>query len=276
MQEIVLIDTGNFQSYIIDNIHNLQKFGLLITIICDKEFMENFILFKDINLVDSSILDIENFNKNNKLDNTFRSGFWTLASKRLFYLYSYMKQFNKENIFHIENDVMIYHNLENLIPDQTKIWLTMDNINRCIPGIIFIPNYKLLALLISNYNYSLNDMENMALFYWKNKNICDTFPIIIKNKDYSCNDIYTENNSKFEGIFDAAAIGQYLGGVDPRNIPGNTKGFINETCVVNYSKYKFIWKLINNLKIPFIQIENKDYPIYNLHIHSKNLKEFMC
>ena len=81
----------------------------------------------------------------------------------------------------------------------------------------------------------------------------------------------------FNSIFDAAAIGQYLGGVDPRNIPGDTTGFINETCVVNYSYYKFIWKfnLILNIYQPYILIDNIEILINNLHIHSKSLKKFI-
>ena len=53
--------------------------------------------------------------------------------------------------------------------------------------------------------------------------------------------MYNENFQEFNSIFDAAAIGQYLGGVDPRNSPGDTRGFVNETCVVNYDKYEFTW-----------------------------------
>jgi hypothetical protein len=70
-------------------------------------------------------------------------------------------------------------------------------------------------------------------------------------------------------------IGQYLGGVDPRNKSGNTIGFVNETCIINYSKYKFVWKNENGLKIPYIIINENEYPIINLHIHSKNLKNFI-
>jgi hypothetical protein len=85
----------------------------------------------------------------------------------------------------------------------------------------------------------------------------------------------TKNFKYYNCIFDAAAIGQYLGGVDPRNMSGDTKGFVNETCVINYSKYNFIWKNKNNKKIPYIIINNIEYPIVNLHIHCKDLKSFI-
>ena len=43
-------------------------------------------------------------------------GFWTYTTERLFYLESFMKSKNIENVFHIENDVLLYYNLEKLIP----------------------------------------------------------------------------------------------------------------------------------------------------------------
>ena len=270
MPEVVLIDSGNFQEYILDNISQLKKFGINITVICDTEFIKHF---KDVNIIDTASLDVETFNKNNKLDTEFRGGFWSLASKRLFYLFAYMKQHNKQNIFHIENDVMIYHSLENLITDESKLWITMDSSSRCIPGIIFAPSHTVLENLINSYDFSKNDMDNLAMFYHRNTNICRTLPIIVKNSNFPYDSIFNEDG--YSGIFDAAAIGQYLGGVDPRNIAGDTRGFINETCVVNYSKYEIFWKLINDLKIPYIKIEDKEYPIFNLHIHCKRLHDFM-
>ena len=80
--------------------------------------------------------------------------------------------------------------------------------------------------------------------------------------------------SKFNSIFDTAAIGQYLGGIDPKNESGDTTGFINEDCVVKYDKYKFKWIKNGKYYFPHIIINEKIIPINNLHIHSKNLKNF--
>ena len=147
----------------------------------------------------------------------------------------------------------------------------MDSPNRCIPGIIYIPNYTFLEPLITHYNYSENDMVNMATFYNKNKSMCKTFPIIKKNKYFNKKSLYFKYFDIFEGIFDGAAMGQYLGGIDPKNKSGNTIGFINETCLVKYNVYKFIWKDGK----PYIKIDGKEVPIYNLHIHCKDLKKFV-
>ena len=272
---IILVSVGTFQNYILDNIKQLLHFKYNITVITDKKFFHYLNNINTINIIDSNIL-LTSFDNNSKLCKSFRNGFWHNSSKRLFLIYEYMKQYNITNCIHLENDVLLYYDFNNYKFDKNKIYLTIDAPTRCIPGIIYIPHFKLLDNLINNYNYSKNDMYNMNLFYNNNKNICITFPIIKNNKHYNKTDIYNHNFNLFNGIFDAAAIGQYLGGVDPRNIPGNSIGFINETCVVKYNNYEFKWITYNNgYKIPYIIIDNDEIPILNLHIHSKNLSKFM-
>ena len=275
MYEFILVDLENFQDYIIYNIKQLQLLNYNITIIITDNLISHFKNIQNIKLVLTSELNDYNYNINCKLDNSFRNGFWKLCSHRLFYLYSYIKKYNITNSFHIENDIMIYNTIKDF--DISKLYITMDSKNRCIPGIIFIPSYDKLTNLIQNYNNSINDMENLVLFYDNNKDICSTFPIIKQNSFYNNNDMFNCNFNNFNVIFDGAAIGQYLGGVDPKNNFGDTRGFINETCVVDYSKYKFIWKfnLILKLYQPYIIIDNIQIPIMNLHIHSKNLCNFM-
>ena len=123
-----------------------------------------------------------------------------------------------------------------------KIYITMDSKNRCIPGIIYIPKYDLFTKLIETYNFTQNDMVNLAIFYKNNKDIVKTFPIINDSLD-KC--IYNENFQEFNSIFDGAAIGQYLGGVDPRNIAGDTTGFVNETWRVLSISFKLLLKKLS-------------------------------
>jgi hypothetical protein len=84
--------------------------------------------------------------------------------------------------------------------------------------------------------------------------------------------------SRFDGyIFDAAAIGQFIGGVDPRNCPDDTRGFINETCVIKYNdEGTILWKNCDGFVKPFLQTrEAHEIPIFNLHIHSKALNLYV-
>ena len=268
--KIILVSIGNFQEYILDNIKNLLLYkNNNITIITEKEYFHYFNEYSFISLVDKDTLSDFNFNNNSALDRVSRNGFWHLCSARLFYLYSYIKKYNIQDCLHIENDVLIYYNLNNNnLFKSDKLCCTFDCDWRVIPSIIYIPNTDSLTIIIENYDFNKNDMENLGKF---NKDIIERLPI---SSECYCN----ENFSKYNIIFDAAAIGQYLGGVDPRNISGDTMGFINETCLIKYNKYRFYWiknKSDNNLYAPYIEINNKYIPIFNLHIHCKRLKDFI-
>ncbi|QXD31053.1 DUF6492 family protein [Candidatus Pelagisphaera phototrophica] len=268
-KQIVLVSTGTFQDYIKENINQLLKFEFDIHVIVDFTFFKEMYKYKSsIKLIDSATLQTD-FDKKSKLDKNFRGGFWNYASKRLFLVYEYIKMKNLTNVIHLENDVLLYSSLNYNF--EEKIYITMDSNNRCIPGIIYIPKYDLFTNLIENYDFTKNDMINLSNFYNNNTDIVKTFPIIDDSLDIS---IYNENFQEFNSIFDAAAIGQYLGGVDPGNIAGNTTGFVNETCEIKYDKYKFKWVKKRDDFFPYIEIKDKLIAINNLHIHCKKLINF--
>jgi hypothetical protein len=264
--KVILISIGNFQEYILHNIKNLLLHeNNDITIITNLEFFSYFNEY-NIELIDCNSLDDLNYNKKSQLDRHFRNGFWYFASLRLFYLYTYIKKYNIEHCVHIENDVLVYENLDNL-PKKNFIYAPFDSYERVIPSFIYISNHETFKPILDNYNNSLNDMENLAKFNFIKP--LPIFPII--------NEIikFNENFNEFNCIFDAAAIGQYLGGIDPRNQDGDTRGFINETCIIKYNNFKFYWIKENNLYKPFILINNNLIKIINLHIHSKQLQNFL-
>jgi hypothetical protein len=273
--EVILINLGNHQPYILFNIQQLRLFNYNITVITDLSLKHHFIHLRDINLITTDSLCIKYiFDNRTQLDVDFRDGFWTFTSKRLFYLYAYLKKYNVQNVLHLENDVLLYKDL--IIPDKNFVWLTMDSSDRCIPGILFIPNHCLMEPLITHYEFHVNDMQNCASFFYHYNHICKSFPIIRENSHYPTIDAYNTHFNEFNAIFDAAAMGQFLGGVDPRNIEGDSRGFVNQECLVNYSHYSFFWvQNKNNLFIPHILIDSSLIPIVNLHIHSKQLHHFM-
>ena len=272
-KHVILVSTGVFQSYITTNIDQLLKFDFNIHIIIDNNFFDYMEKYKHlVHLVCASKLCTE-FDDKSNLDKNFRNGFWHNASKRLFILNAYMKQHRIKNVIHLENDVLLYSDM-NYEFDE-KMYVTMDSNTRCIPGIMYIPNYELFNKLIENYDYSKNDMENLGIFYNNNRNMVNAFPIIADDSNRVVGKtMYNEHFEKFNSIFDGAAIGQYLGGVDPRNVSGDTCGFVNETCVIKYDKYKFKWLKIGSHYLPHIEINNAMIPINNLHIHSKTLEKF--
>jgi hypothetical protein len=274
---LILVSVGNFQSYIIDNIKQLLKLQIKnIYVITDKIYFDNFKIFKNksIELVDSNkLFDEYNYYDKTMMNKTFRNGFWTLTSLRFFYIYALMRQYNLSNCIHIENDVLLYHNIDILETtlNNNFMYIPFDTYRRNIASIMYIPNHELFKQILDCYDVRKNDMDNFCHIKRKT-GLIKNFPIgpiNIANTDekrFVC-----DNYESFNFIFDAAAMGQYLGGVDPRNIPGDSTGFINETCCIKYNEYKFEW--IN--KKPYLLVDNDRIPIFNLHIHCKNLKKFM-
>jgi hypothetical protein len=277
---IILVCINNFQDYILININKLIKLEHKnIYVITNNIFFSYFEKYNDqIKLIAIEDLnDSYNFNYNTTLDNSFRNGFWVHASSRFFYIYEAMKKYNIENVIHLENDVLIYYNCNVLLNklDKKYVYIPFDTFTRNIASIIYIPDHNIFKNILDNYDKNNNDMYNFSLIM-RNTNLIDTFPIFIENKLE--NDEYqfvTKNFNKFNFIFDAAAIGQYLGGVDKRNDSNNTVGFINETCIIKYNLYNILFLDHENIKKPFINVNDKLIPIFNLHIHSKELEKFV-
>lgn len=277
---IVLVCITNFQDYILTNIKQLLRLGHTnIFVLTNSYLFKEFVDYKDnITLINVEQLnDSYNFFSNTTLDKSFRNGFWTLTSLRFFYLYEFMRVYDIKNVIHLENDVLVYYNCSKIIDlfDKNYLYIPFDTFTRNIASIIYIPSSMILKEVLDKYNFQLNDMENFSLIKQQNGPIRNIpiFPTIkSENKVF---EFVTENFDTFNLIFDAAAIGQYLGGVDPKNQSGDTSGFVNETCVIKYDNFNFEWIMMDNIKRPFIIIDNNNIPIFNLHIHCKNLEKFI-
>lgn len=227
----------------------------------------------------------------------FRDGFWISTTSRFYYISQLMQLFKLSNVFHIENDIMMYESFNNLykyiqqefdLKEINEICMIKDSPNRVIPSLLFFPNIysisKLIYFMTNTFKNSKNFVNDM--------NLLGTF------SDQINLPIDITHDSKTNIIFDGAALGQYLGGVDFKNIPNSsdllvqfnnpTKGFINETSIIKPNKFTFINRkvIFDHINIPITvplctnpeinNIYNKIIlnRIANLHIHSKQLNEF--
>ena len=86
---------------------------------------------------------------------------------RFFYLYSYLSKYNCECI-HIENDVLIYYDLNNPLFSSDKLCACFDSESRVVPSVIYIPKPSTLKYILDHYDNRLNDMQNFAIIQ-KNK-----------------------------------------------------------------------------------------------------------
>jgi hypothetical protein len=231
------------------------------------------------------------FIKKTRLSN----GFWRYASERFLYLYDFIEQFNEVNIFHLESDTLLYADLTELLPTfldkYNGIGAVFDNDDRCIPCFVYISRKRYIRHLADCFlQYAANgknDMEVLALLQKNNNRSISNLPIIMSSyqakhplqtpsgKKTVTPDRYSTNIDSFNSIFDGAALGQYLGGIDPRH-GLSEPGFVNESCLFNPQHLAFTWATDNlGRKIPYMTFGAETYRINNLHIHSKNLKPFL-
>jgi hypothetical protein len=269
---IVLTSLVNFQEYILDSVRNLQFHGnRRIVVITESAFFSRFAEFPDVELVDASTLHDEfEFASRSQLDTQFRGGFWHLASARLFVLYAYLKKTGLCNCLHIENDVVVYANADTVRWNPNRMSVVFDSLTRVVPSVVWVPYPDTLRGVLDHYDPSKNDMQNLARFDLEHLPIFpDSWTLGASDFAGTLKDV-TEQFPVYDYVFDGAAIGQYLGGVDPRNSPGDTRGFINETCIIKYDHYPVTWRHC----IPYLNVGGREYRIFNLHIHSKNLREF--
>jgi hypothetical protein len=285
---IVLIHIGStYPKYIDECVNQLKLFNINVHLLVN-EHLINYISDKNITI--SKIEDYINEKYRTfyikGYDKEFRDGFWNSTTSRFFILENYAKLNNLNNFFHIEYDNLIYDNLikitQVLSTKKESMFIVVDSENRCIPSVMFIRDYKILNdftdFIINNNDK--NDMENLYEFFSLNRDMVGNLPILPKNHNINLvsktgiqdtgkinySNLFDELNI----LFDGAALGQFVGGVDPRNDSSNTIGFINETTIFDVSKLKIIWEEY----LPLVLLYDTKIKICNLHIHSKNLNNF--
>ena len=284
----VLVALGKIPEYLNDCIYQIKKTQkkskIFLLINKDSEyknknckiiFVEKLKKSKEHNL----------FIKKSRLaKDSYRNFFWKYSIERLYYIDNFLNKENLNNIFHIENDVLLFQDLK-LVFNKIKSYnfaSVRDGVNRVIGSLIYIKNKRISKKIvqISNKYLNQNDMKILSHLDYKIANsinlpLGEDLNFIKKSKNY-------KTIQKIPFIFDAAAIGQYIDGPHRKKflnriIPGikslfkTNDGFANAETNLKIFDWKIKWKN----KKPYKEENNKLIPIANLHIHSKNLKKFM-
>jgi hypothetical protein len=219
-------------------------------------------------------------------DSSFRKGFWNYSLLRLFAVIKFAETNDKGVVLHIESDVLLMKNFPfDVFRELTKpAWLRF-NESHDVASIFAVPNKltaswlreKLSELLTENKNFT--DMTLLSQISHEDPQRVEMLPIarnendpILKRSEMSKNELLkiTENYDKYGGVFDSAPIGMWLLGQDPRNHKGKLKRFINlSNSFIQPSQVK-----LQAVKKEAIITYNQGIPIFDLHVHSKEIKYF--
>ena len=237
------------------------------------------------------------FLRTSRLDAHWHHGFWKHTTERFFYIEEFMKDYNLVDVFHIENDIMLYVNLQSLLPVFQKhykgIGITFPSDHQCVPGFVYIPSadsMKPINQFLANHAREGQD-DGLTLSKCKNtigRKFIDHLPLIhseyrqhheMKNtfgeKPINAA-LFSQHIEEFNSLFDAAAFGQYLGGWSPLNSSWNNgKRAKNYWSMFDAEHVPVEWEHDeHNRKVPYAVFAGKKYRINNLHIHSKQLEGF--
>ena len=209
-------------------------------------------------------------------DNSLSNSFWINTAKRLKVLYEYCKHSNIKQYFHAEIDNLVFslHSLDKKLNLLGKgFFAPKDSEERALASLVFCNNNESITKILSFFSPPFSAKSEMhAIGQYTISSICsrnlptESF-LEVKGK------WLVISPEKTDGIFDAAAIGQFIFGIDPIHEPYNPlyNLFINENVLINFSDLKFYLKN-KNVYIYFEKIK-KEFKIYNIHIHSKKIKK---
>jgi hypothetical protein len=238
------------------------------------------------------------FSAASRLDREFRGGFWHFAVERLFVLDALFREQKLKPGFHIESDNLIFFDADGMAQRLSPLYpgmaATFDADDRCVPAVLFVNDAAVLtklaefmadATINAPPKAHQNDMRLLAAFRQANpRQVIDGLAIVPPDYPHElCSKtgkrpadpaMYSRHFGQVRSVFDAAALGQYIFGVEPRSSIGHrdTHGFINETCVFDPSKLDYVFLPGPGGRAqPYVETASGLWPINNIHLHSKRI-----
>lgn len=216
----------------------------------------------------------------NNFPSFYKDTFWLLTLIRLYVVYLYCEENNINEFIHLEYDNLIYSDLTVLKSLPPSVYFTRVGPYCSSAGFVYCNSLVNFAKFIekikqliqkgeqtvrqfTRYDH-LSEMIMIDLIFTHSKDVIDYLPILPE-------DVGSDNFNKLNVVFDGASYGQYLGGTNNGDNKGWTGRHHYTGAAIEDKKIKVIFD-----KVPYCIANNKQIPILNLHIHSKNLGDFLC
>tara|TARA_R110000796_G_scaffold20059_2_gene59833 strand:- start:259 stop:1101 length:843 start_codon:yes stop_codon:yes gene_type:complete len=192
--------------------------------------------------------------------------FWHRTAERIYYLEAYISQNDLKNVFHFENDVLLYGDLSTVpVLDEVAMILPMSH-NKATFAFSHIPEFDHLQKVCKYFNWLMSSYGETVLSQHLRDHVSEMSLLHMAFREHIVAAFPTLPTQSKEMVFDPGSYGQFLGGTNN----GHSSGFTDPQ--------HFIGELIDsgNLSVEFDgQPSVNGIKIFNLHIHSKNLKEFV-
>ncbi len=272
---------------------------------------EEFLRQEHVLLIDGDKLPITEQHKQLRnliqVDHSAADSYLFYTLERFFYLLDLIEHYKLQNVVHLENDTMLYMDLNELLPffynAKVEIGVPFLSNVAAVPCFVFIKNRSSFLsyiehVLIKAKKYQgpksyvgVSDMKTLASFY---KEFEDSYltPLPTLMPEYERfhrkrKSRYTPDNATsldflsraaplFSGIlFDAATLGIFANGNDRKHAAQNGPGTIHFRSLFDPRPFSFYWgKDSQKRDVPYLSFKGQDYRIVNMHIHSKKPEGF--
>ena len=204
----------------------------------------------------------------------YQDRFWINTARRLLILYWYSSINNLDSFFHAE--------IDNIIFNLNKLDYTLDSYSNGLFAPRDSTSRVIASLIYCNRKESLNEVFKYFLAPYSAKTEMEALGFYAKNNKNFISlptESYPESSKSWKiidwnlskGVFDAAAIGQYILGVDTIHFPYGPlyNKFRNENCLIDLDKLTFSVDK-SQLYITY-KNERTKHKLYNIHVHSKQI-----
>jgi hypothetical protein len=259
---------------------------------CRINLIGNRHLRKSIRNTEINFIEIEDFYERepfleceNKIlsPKDFRNGFWTKSLERLFVLEQFSSIATIESIFHAELDQLLFR-VDTLIDklhslDSKSLFYPIHNSNKAVASVIFSNDTNSLSKLI-NFTQTTeifqNEMELLSRWTQQRDSNFVGLPTLLDKFENPVNSGgRTLAPEMIGGVVDAAQLGQWIAGIDPKNVPikerPSTK-FVDAPDGEILSKEQLSRLRFKIGDEGYLSCEADDMfelNLYNLHLHSK-------
>jgi hypothetical protein len=193
-----------------------------------------------------------------------------------------MKTHAAYSVIHIESDVVLIGSfpVATFAKLGDGVAYPFERWDRAIASILYIGSHNAATDLVEfceaeiKRQPELTDMIALAKYrerYPLKVIILPTVPNTNHDSHDANQRLFSANIGLFSGVFDGISIGQYLFGVDPRNNRGIRKVYeSNPEHLIDPKTLNFKWE---NQRLKIMN-GNLEFEVFNLHIHSKDIRAF--
>lgn len=224
--------------------------------------------------------------KNLLLDQNFRNGFWVHALERLFVLEQYAQKGNLSSVFHAELDQLLF-GVDELVGNLSKltkkgVYFPFHSADKAVASLFFFNDRDALRSLLNKASTGTpfaNEMELLVNWATESPDRVIRLPTLgdLAEPHRFQNLPALIPVDSCGGLIDAAELGLWVGGRDPRNLELNQRPRTKYT----YPQGKAVLppELLRKLRFElqtsptrlWVSLDGNSttFRLYNLHLHSK-------